>query len=753
MTRWSGYWLRPGLAMAVLVGAMVGSCLAPTVASASSDPVWTGNGDGTSWGDSGNWGTMQVPKNGDSVTIGPTSSQLTPHVTGMPSGTELQDLTLSDASLSGGSVTVIGSFSWDVGDRNVATLAAPLTAQSGASISGMGQENIKDPVTFLGTTLITGPGVVQVQDPGTVITNAGILTLAPGATLEANGCCTSPDVLVNSGTIGAPGPGTATVGFMDFNDQGSVQVAAGSVLDVIGGPGEFSAGSGLSGGGTVRFEQSAAITLAANVSIGPGTTVELTGNGKFLGPGSFTGRGRFSWSGGVINGNLDIANGIATTISGTGVKILTSQSSTHALLALHGTTTVRDSGPLETFGANISNSGTFTVQPGATVEANSCCVSPDQFLNTGTFSVPASKSGKATVGFMDFSDQGPVSAGRGSVLDVIGGPGEFSAGSGLSGGGTVRFEQSAAITLAANVSIGPGTTVELTGNGKFSGPGSFTGGGKFSWSGGTISGDLDVASGIAATISGTAIKNLISPATTPTALTLHGTTTVKGPGEVRLSGTTTLNNLGILTMGPGTTISASNCCTSPDNFTNGGTLTVDALTGTATTTNLAFSNSGTVKIDTGTFSINTLSYSQTAGITKLAGGSLSSTKQINIAGGALSGFGTIAGSVQNDGTASPSTTGGMLNITGAYHQTSSGVLSSVITGTAPGTQFGQLNVGGQATLAGTLKVSTGGGFTPAHGQAFPILLYHSRNGTFAALSGQPTYTVAYRATAAKAVYP
>src|SRR5215472_2950657 len=119
MTRWSSRWLLLRLSVAVLVGAILGSSLAPMAARASSDPTWTGNGDGTSWGDSHNWDTMQVPKNGDSVTIGPTSSQLTPHVMGMPGGTQLQDLTLSNASLSGGNVTVLGSFSWDVSDRNV----------------------------------------------------------------------------------------------------------------------------------------------------------------------------------------------------------------------------------------------------------------------------------------------------------------------------------------------------------------------------------------------------------------------------------------------------------------------------------------------------------------------------------------------------------------------------------------------------------------------------------------------------------
>jgi hypothetical protein len=731
---------------------MVGSTLAPMTASASSDPTWTGKGDGTSWGDSGNWDTMSVPKDGDSVTIGPTSSQPTPHVTGMPGGTELQSLTLSDASLSGGSVTVTTTFSWDVSTRNVATLAAPLTVQGAAFFSPSGQENIKNPVTLPGATAIAGPGVVQVQDTGVAITNSGTLTLAPGATLEANGCCTAPDVLVNTGTISLPPAGSATIGFMDFNDQGSVSAGPGSVLNVIGGPGEFAAGAGISGGGTLRFDQGAAMTLANSVHLGAGSVIGLAGNAKFSGPGSFTGGGKFSWSGGSIKGNLDVASGIATTISGTATKSLTSPTSTHALLAFHGATTVQGSGPVETFGANIANSGTFTVKPGATVEANSCCTTPDQFLNTGTISVPAAKSGKATLGFMDFNDRGSVSAGRGSVLDVIGGPGEFGAGADLSGGGTLQFEQHAAMTLASAVSIGPGTTLVLAGNAKLSGPGSFTGGGKFSWSGGIISGDLDVASGIATTISGPDTKALTSPSTTPTALTLHGTTTLAGPAEVGLNGTTTLANLGTLTMGNGTTISAGTCCTSPDRFTNGGTVTV-AAKGSADITNLAFSNSGTVNVGSGALSIDTLSYRQTAGATKLAGGVLIAQKEIDIAGGTLSGSGSITGSVQNAGTVSPSTTTGVLDITGAYQQTSSGVLSSVITGTTPGTKFGQLSVGAQATLAGTLKVSTGNGFTPAHGQTFAILLYHTRSGTFATLTGHPTYTVAYRATAAKVKYP
>ena len=333
------------------------------------------------------------------------------------------------------------------------------------------------------------------------------------------------------------------------------------------------------------------------------------------------------------------------------------------------------------------------------------------------------------------------------------GPGEFSPGVHLSGGGTVEFDQNAQMALASNLSIAAGTTLLQTGGATFAGPGSFTGGGKFSWTGGTIDGNLDVASTIATTISGKATKAITSPTSTATAVTLHGGTTLQGAGEVELSGTTTLSNLGTLTMQAGTTVGGSVCCVKPDHFSNGGTLAVAAGTKTATATNVALINSGTVKITGGTLFVNSVSYKQTSGVTQLAGGSLIAAQPADIAGGTLSGFGTITGSVQNAGTVSPSTTGGVLKISGAYQQTKAGVLTSVITGNSPGTKFGQLSVGGQATLAGTLKVSTGNGFTPSHGASFSVLLYHSRSGKFSTTSGSPAYTVTYTSTAAKVVYP
>ena len=656
---------------------------------------------------------------------------------------------MTDASLSGGDVTVAGDFSWSV-SQGFEILGSPLTVEGDASIGGAGEQDIQDPMTFDGNTDIAGPGLLSIEDSGPAITNSGTLTIEPNAVVRGSVCCVTPDEFINIGTVAVPAPGTATVSFMGFHDEGSVSVAPGSLLDISGGPGEFGAGTDVSGGGTLQFDSGAAITLASGVSIGAGSTVLLTGNAEFFGPGNFTGGGKFSWTGGTIDGSLSLGATVHTTVSGSAKKILMSPTSTPALLAFHGPTTVQGSGPLEAFAANISTSGTFTEKPGATVGASECCVSPDEFLNTGTLTVPA--SGTAHLDWMNFDDQGPVSVAPGSTLHVSVGPGEFSPGVHLRGGGTVEFDQNAQMALASNLSIAAGTTLLQTGGATFLGPGSFTGGGKFSWTGGTIDGNLDVASTIATTISGKATKAITSPTSTATAVTLHGGTTLQGAGEVELSGATTLSNLGTLTMGAGTTVGGSVCCVKPDHFSNGGTLIVAAGTKTATATNLALTNSGTIKITSGTLFVNTVSYKQTGGVTQLAGGSLSVAQPADIAGGTLSGFGTITGSVQNAGTVSPSTTGGVLKISGAYQQTKAGVLTSVITGTSPGTKFGQLSVGGQATLAGILKVNPGNGFNP-HGKSFAVLLYHSRSGKFTTLSGSPAYTVSYGTTAAKVVYP
>jgi hypothetical protein len=552
--------------LAAGTGVLAAGLLGPVAASAASSQTWTAAGDGSSWGDPMNWASNSVPQNGDSVTIPAVRFPARTVVAGMPAGTQLQDLSMTDASLSGGDVTVAGNFSWSV-SQGFEVLGSPVTVAGDATISGAGAQDVTQPLTFDGTAEISGPGVLSIEDAGPAVTNNGTLTVAPGALVEGSVCCVNPDVFANNGTVAMSAAGTGNLADMEFNDKGTVAVGPGSLLDITGGPGGFGAAAKVSGGGTLQFDQGASMTLATGVSIGAGSTLTLTGNTQFFGPGTFAGTGKFSWSGGTIDGGLSVGPGIHTTVSGTATKTLT------------------------------------------------------------------------------------------------------------------------------------------------------------------------------------------SPTSAPTALTLRGVTSLTDAGELELAGTTTLSNVGTMTMNTGTTVGGGVCCVAPDKFVNAGTLVVAAGTGTATTTNMQFSNSGTVKVNSGALAINTLGYKQAAGSTQLAGGSVTAAKQMNIAGGTLSGHGTITGSVLNGGTVAPSTTGGVLKITGGYNQKSTGTLTSVITGTTPGTKFGQLSVGGTATLAGTLKVNTGNGFVPGHGQAFSVLLYHTRSGMFGTLSGTPAYTVKYAATAANVVYP
>ncbi len=129
---------------------------------------------------------------------------------------------------------------------------------------------------------------------------------------------------------------------------------------------------------------------------------------------------------------------------------------------------------------------------------------------------------------------------------------------------------------------------------------------------------------------------------------------------------------------------------------------------------------------------------------------------VNIAGGTLTGTGTINASVLNAGTIDLSP--GLLNMTGNYTQTSTGVLDIGVGGPGPGSQFGQLNVSGQATLNGGLDVNLTNGYTPPQGDSYQVVTFASENGNFSAENGlylgggegfSPTFSPSTNPTAAR----
>jgi len=166
---------------------------------------------------------------------------------------------------------------------------------------------------------------------------------------------------------------------------------------------------------------------------------------------------------------------------------------------------------------------------------------------------------------------------------------------------------------------------------------------------------------------------------------------------------------------------------------NAGTLRKSAGTGTSTIS-LPCNNSGVVQAAIGTLSC-TGRYIQTAGQTSFAGGNLGfGASPMELRGGRLTGQGSISGSVSNSATIDFGASPGMLSISGDYTETSQAQLQIKIGGTAAGTSYDQLAVGGNAALAGTLTVSNWNGFTPSPGDVYTTLVCKARSGVFSAIN-------------------
>ncbi len=93
-----------------------------------------------------------------------------------------------------------------------------------------------------------------------------------------------------------------------------------------------------------------------------------------------------------------------------------------------------------------------------------------------------------------------------------------------------------------------------------------------------------------------------------------------------------------------------------------------------------------------------------------------------------------SGNLSNSGTITLGP-GSTLQVDGTYTQTGTGTLSVQIGDHPASGQFGQLKVGGKATLAGALDVTLAQGFAPSTGDAYTTLTCAQRTGDFATTNG------------------
>ncbi len=98
--------------------------------------------------------------------------------------------------------------------------------------------------------------------------------------------------------------------------------------------------------------------------------------------------------------------------------------------------------------------------------------------------------------------------------------------------------------------------------------------------------------------------------------------------------------------------------------------------------------------------------------------------------------GAFSGNLVNSGgTVAPGTSAGTTTVSGDASFGAASTLDIELGGTAPGTQHDQLQVGGTASLGGTLAVSLINSFVPSPGEHFVVLTYGSRLGQFDAITG------------------
>jgi hypothetical protein len=117
----------------------------------------------------------------------------------------------------------------------------------------------------------------------------------------------------------------------------------------------------------------------------------------------------------------------------------------------------------------------------------------------------------------------------------------------------------------------------------------------------------------------------------------------------------------------------------------------------------------------------------------LSGGTLQGDLTLNA--GSLRGNGTVDGTVTiGTVTMSPGASPGKLMVTGNLVLNAASVVNIELAGTTPTSGFDWIEVGGTATLAGTLNVSQIGGFSAPAGSSFPVLQFASSTGAFSASS-------------------
>jgi uncharacterized repeat protein (TIGR01451 family) len=639
-----------------------------------------------------------------------------------------------------GTLNLSGTNTWASSTMGSATAAGGITQINSGSIlniTSAGSQSLTQgrELRILGTVNYSGASTLTMSGASIITNNAafnltadGNINLSGSATIDNNGTLTK-----NGGT------GTSTI-FPAINNAGTVSATTGTISIAGGGtnsgsisvtsPGNLSLSSGtlsvssgsIGGSGTLTFSGATA-TVGVPINVGTlnvtGGTATLNANGSadaftmsggtLGGTGTLTLNNGGSWSGGTMSGSGTTTNPASMTFSIPGAVTLTGR-------------TLQNNGTLNVSGAviggtgTIANSGTINDTVDATISTpmnNSGQVTASAHLSlAGNGSHNGTFAASSPASVIDFS------GGTHTISGPFTGPGKFR----FSGGtAAVNNAWSGKLIEVTSGSVALNTSgtlpaLNLSG-GTLTGSGGLTVTGASTWSGGTISGSglLTFDPGATVTMPGTNAATLSRP------LLNQGIINFTAASSAMLIDGVPITNSGTMDIQSSQDILVT-AGTPP--FVNNGTLKKSAGAG-AVQFAAPMANSGLVQIGAGTLNFSG-TYAQNAGTTEVQAGATLQTGMLSLNGGTLVGNGAIAGTVDNHAIVSPGASPGTLTINGDYVQASNGELDIQIGGTTAGTDYDQLLVSGNVTLAGTLSVSHINSFVPASGNTFQILTYGGR---------------------------
>ena len=480
-------------------------------------------------------------------------------------------------------------------------------------------------------------------------------------------------------------------------------------------------------GGALTLDQTATYGQAVTLGTTPTNTLNQAGNNS-----TFT--GVMSGSGNIAITNLDKTTG----------KQLTTGS--------------------VTFNGKNTYSGSTTVNQGAnlTLGSKGTIASSSTLADNGTFDI----SGAGNTTITDLSGNGTVTLGA-NTLTLSAASSMFAGGIGGSGGLTVNGGTE---TLSGNNSYTGITTIGTNGTLAISGAGSIASSSKVTDNGvfdiSKATGDVKITTLAGAgnvKLGGNSVILSNASDTFSGIISGSGGLTVNG-GTEKISGSNSYTGVTTIGMTTGTTaatlaITGAGSIASSSNVdvTKNGAFDISKASGDVTVTSLSGAVGGSVTLGNN----QTLFLSNASGIFSgvISGGNKNSGLTITKGtealmgantfvgsttvslGATLTGTGSIAGTLVNNGRVRPfdtvSNTAGMFKIGGAYSPGAGGILDIAI-GSTPGVgNFSKLVVAGNATLTGSiLDVDTFNSFQFPLGTSkyTSILTYGSKTGDFKGVS-------------------